>query len=316
MKLVGWFSFIYLFVCSSLYSATAIPNLAQAAEYYFAKHDYSESLKLWQQLYQSQPESLEIMEKVAELQLMLEGHESAQKTISDFRKTNSDWLSWETDKRILNLLNETQSRFVKAEAQSLYFQARSKIKLKNFSQALGLLNQSWSLEKGNVLILVLKADCEKTLGLFSKYYETVKIAAELTLYDKSWMDQLLEAQFYFKDYKDILSWYESQKRKDLTVRQTLAVGMAYIDTKNPEKGIIILNRILDSHKVGSAYPIVWYGMGKAWCDEYNHGTGNNSYWDKFVRVMKVARPKTEDSWDPYGTLAKLNEVTKLREENL
>ena len=95
-----------------------------------------------------------------------------------------------------------QDRFVKEESQSLYFQAIAKMKLQDFSQALILLNQALGLEKGNLLVLEAKAKSEKKMGFFSKYYQTLKTASEVAEVGQSWTENLLEAQYYFKDYSN------------------------------------------------------------------------------------------------------------------
>lgn len=307
---VGVSTFVF---ASPLSSAVSELELSLTADDYFSQHDYPQALKLWEKFYEAHPESVDAMEKISLLRLMLEGHGAAQKTIVEFLKTNNRSCC---SQKIQMILREVQTKFVKDEAQSLYFQARSKIKLKNFTQSLVLLNQALKIEPGNLLILDLKATCEKTLGLFSKYYDTVKILAEVTLNDRSWTEKLLEAQYHFKDYKEIVNWNEEIQKGPLSNRENLVVGMAYLETQNSKKALGFLRKVLPEKKDKELQSVALYGVGKAMKDSYPDSLKYHSYWSKFIQEMNSSKRVSPEGWDPFNTAEKLAEVLKVEQKTL
>jgi hypothetical protein len=294
----------------SLNSLAQLPPLAEAAEYYFSKHDYAESLNLWKQVYKLGPTSEEAMSKVAHLELMLEGHEPAEKTVVDFIRRYQNHLADSDLRRLRNLYYEIQTRFIKEEAQSFYFQALAKIKLKDFSKGLTLLNQSQKAEKGNLLIFQAEAQVEKRLGLFSKYYDTLKSGAAFNVFSTSWRDELLEAQYHFKDYSDILEWYESQIKSQLTSRQRLIIGLTLLEKGESRKAVFLLEKLQDNFQDKGMSSVVWYVLGKVYRENTALSKSFVTYSTKFLNATKSLEIVSEGIWDPYRLAEKRAEVLK------
>lgn len=306
-----WIKFLYgVVVAGSLWGASqvSLPPLAKAAQYYFSQNDYSESLNLWSQVYALQPRSEEAMLKVAELQLMLQGHDAAQRTVLDFIQSNRHRLSPSSLEEVMKKLSYFQNRFVKDEAQSLYFQSIAKIKLKDYSQALVLLNQALSLEKGNLLLLESKAQCEKLLGFLGKYYDTLKVASEVANLSAHWTENLLESRYYFKDFSEVLSWYETQVKPNLTYRQKLAVAMALIEKGEDKEAAYLLERLSQVGLQKSVHPLVWYGYGRIFLQSPTMKGVAAQYLERFVSAMKSPHSVLIEGWDPYHCDEKLTQA--------
>ncbi len=293
--------------------ARVTPSLSIAAEYYYSKYDFNQALALWREVYKSQPHSVEAVLKVSELELLLEGHEAAQKTILDFLNKHQHVISPSNYRRLYQQLNEMQNRFVRDDSQSFYFQSLAKIKLQDFSQALVVLNQANNFEKGNLRILEAKAKCEKQLGLFSKFYETLKSTKEVAQVSKSWTENLLESQYYFKDYSEVLHWFELQVKAHISPRQKIASAMALIEKGQNKEGGSLLLQINEAFKHSPPHPIVWYGLGRTMMSSQNSGVAIQ-YFERFL--SSAGRPESFliDGWDPYRSQEKVAEVTQWLSE--
>lgn len=283
-------------------------TLAVAADYYSSKHDYNQSLDLWTKVYTSQPQSVEAMLKVSELELLIKGHETAQQTILQFLHKQKNILSPYVIKDIQGRLWIMQNRFIKDESQSLYLQAITKIKLLDFSQGLALLNQSIALENGNLLVLQAKTNCEKKLGLFNKFYETLKLASSVVEMNRDWSESLLEAQYYFKDYGDMVTWFELQVKSTLSPRQRLASGMALIEKGQEKEGAFLLSQLHDSGKRSPVFPILWYGLGRVLIKQPATIGAGVQYLERFLSATGQVDTLSIDGWDPYRSLEKVPEV--------
>jgi len=298
------------FLGLSFNSVAQLPPLAQAAEYYFSKHDYAESLNLWKQVYRLQPASEKAMSKVAHLELMLEGHEPAEKTVLNFIQRYQNYWSDSDLKRLRSLYYETQTRFIKEEAQSFYFRGMAKIKLKDLTQGLSLINQAQSIERGHLLILQAKAQAEKQLGLFRKYYDTLKDGSEFNALSVQWSEELLEAHYHFKEYSDIFKWNEKNMKSTLTNRQKLIVGLALLENGESRKAVLLFQKILDSFQDKGKNFVVWYGLAKAYKENPMFSKVYATYSSKFLNATKSLETPQENIWDPYRLSEKRAEVLK------
>lgn len=273
----------------------------------YAPQDINPLLEQWKSALKSKPDSVDAVMRVSELELLSEGHEVAQKTLLNFIAEKNESLTpnslWKAQKKLV----EMQTRFVKDESQSLYFQSLAKVKLQDFSQALSLLNQADQLERGNFRILESKARCERELGQFNNYYETLKSAVQLVWVDQGWRDNLVEAQYYFKDFSDVISWAELQTSLVVSTRQKIALAMSMIEKGENHKAAIILFQVLDSSRDFGSNPIVWYGLGRAHRKQKNLKPAIR-YFEKFLSVAARSKMLTSVGWDPYKTSEKLDEA--------
>jgi tetratricopeptide (TPR) repeat protein len=289
-------------------NTTSLPSLSVAADYYFSKNDYSQALSLWEEVYKSQPSSVQAMLKVSELELLLKGHEPSQKTVLDFLNHRRQFISTYDWKNIQSQLELTQSRFVKDESQSLYFQAVSKINLGDFSQALALLNQANILEKGNLLILEAKANCEKRLGFFNKFYETLKTANEIAVVKTRWTESLLEAHYHFKDYGEIVKWFEKRSEQGLTPRQKLTSALALIEKGDEKEGRALLLQIQEKQLAEVIRPMLWYGLGRVLMKEPYSAGMVTKHLERFVASASKLEAFQPQNWDPYRLKEKVAEA--------
>ncbi len=310
MKLVAWIFYILLSAKALAIAVSSSPSspLAVAADYYSSKHDYNQSLDLWTKVYTTEPQSVEAMLKVSELELLIKGHETAQQTILQFLKKQKNILSPSVIKDIQGRLWIMQNRFIKDESQSLYLQAMTKIKLLDFSQGLALLNRSIALENGNLLVLQAKANCEKKLSLFNKFYETLKLASSVVEMNRGWSESLLEAQYYFKDYGDVVTWFELQVKSTLSPRQRLSSGMALIETGQEKEGALLLSQLHNSRQSNPVFPILWYGLGRVLIKKPATIGAGVQYLERFLSATGQVDTLSIDGWDPYRSLEKVAEV--------
>jgi hypothetical protein len=307
---LGWICWVLGSFKAIALPPTSLPSLSIAADYYYSKSDYPQALMLWGEVYKSQQGSVPAMLKVSELELLLKGHEASQKTVLDFLARQRQFISSADWKSIQDYLEKIQTRFVKDESQSLYFQAVSKINLQNFTQALALLNQANSLEKGNLLILEAKADCEKRLGLFNKFYETLKATNEVIVVKTDWVESLLEARYYFKDYAEIVQWFEMQSEQILTPRQKLASGLALIEKGDEKEGGAILLQIKEKQLAKFSRPMLWYGLGRVFKREPYSATLAIRYLERFLGSASNFEPLQAQNWDPYRAKEKVAEANQ------
>ncbi|MCX6103082.1 MAG: hypothetical protein NT000_07445, partial [Proteobacteria bacterium] len=92
MKLVAWIFYVLLSAKALAIAVSPSSPLAVAADYYSSKHDYNQSLDLWTKVYTLEPQSVEAMLKVSELELLIKGHETAQQTLLQFLKKQKNIL--------------------------------------------------------------------------------------------------------------------------------------------------------------------------------------------------------------------------------
>lgn len=299
----------FLFVFASHFVLAANFSLSTAAEYYFSKHDFGQALSLWQEVYKSQPNSVDVAIKVSELRFLLEGHEAAQKTLIEFLQEKRNFISPLKHEKLNQKLTEMQNRFFRDDSQSFYYQSLSKIKLGDFNQALVLLNQADQLERGNSKVLELKARCEKQLGQYSKYYETLKTSQDLILFNSNLIDNFLEGAYYFKDYSNILNWLELHSTSPISPRQRIAIAMAYLEKGEFQKAETLFYQLVSDLGPGPNHPIIWYGLGRALSNRPVSRL-KMQYWEKFIKSAAEPGALILDGWDPYRTIEKVTEANK------
>jgi tetratricopeptide (TPR) repeat protein len=295
----------------SLCSASVLPPLSKAAEYYYSKNDYKQAFQLWSEVYSQSPDSLEALLKVSQLKLLFEGHQAFYQVLKDFNQRKGKNISVSYWEMLQSYIIDSQNRFLKDESQSLYYQAAARIKLGDLGQALTLLNQAESIEKGNLRILESKSQCEKRLGLENKYYETLKIARDLGATTSSWSEVLLEAYYHFRDYVGVTDWYQENKRKTLTSRQKLVCSMALIETGEIKQANSLLMEILETQPQDGIHPMVWFGLGRTLAG--SKGTMPNAiqYLERFLVNAEHPESYWLDGWDPFRYQEHLGVANRL-----
>jgi len=299
---------VSIFVCCASFVSFALnENLVQSAEAFYAQNDFPHALDSWKKIYKVNPHSVEAVIRVSDLQLLLDGHESAQKTILEFLSEGREHLSssqvWIVQQRLL----EVQNRFVKDDSQSLYFQAMVKIKLADFNQALPLLNQANQIEKGNSKILESKAQCERELGQYTQYYDTLKTTAELNWINNKVREELLEAQYFFRDFSDIIQWSQSQINSNMSLRQKTVISLAKLEKAENQDSVRAFLQIIEGAKGRPVNPMIWYGLGRCYRKMENVGAATK-YFEKFVSMTAKSQVIATQTWDPYRTAEKLEDA--------
>lgn len=281
--------------------------LVQSAEKSFLQNNFVEALELWKKVYKINPNSVEAVTRVSALQLFLEGHEVAQKTILEFINDKKEFLNFSQADFLRKRLLETQARFIKDESQSLYLQALAKIKLSNCAQALPLLNQANQIEKANSRILEWKAMCEREVGQFNHYYDTLKTAAEFTWIETKNQDDLIEAQYFFQDFSDINSWAQSQLGPSLSPRQKVAIAMATVEKNESLETSQRLFQLIETTKDKDLPAVVWFGLGRCYRKQGQFALAVR-YFERFISLASKSQSLTTNGWDPYRTAEKLEDA--------
>lgn len=171
-----------------------------------------------------------------------------------------------------------------------------------------MLNQANSLEKGNLSILEAKANCEKRLGLFNNFYETLKTANGIAVVKTGWIESLLEAHYYFKDYAEIVQWFEMRSEQFLTQRQKLISALALIEKGDEKEGGNLLFQIKEKSLAKSSRPILWYSLGRVLMKEPYSTALAMGYLERFLNSASSLDALQAQSWEPYRVTEKVIEA--------
>lgn len=302
--------FLALSVPRSSQAMAPSDPLAIAAEYYFTRHDFRQSLTLWEGVLKRQPDNVAAVLRVAELKLMFEGRAATRETITHYLDLKGDALATEARRALREKLGQLQSTFVSDEGQALFLQALPKVRAKDCQGALPLLAQAAVLEKGSPKVLREKARCEKALGATDRLRDSLSQAAESDPYDSDILESLAETLDYAGAYDKSAALFDKEPDLARTVRQRTAYGVALAELGAAGKAIPILRGLLEQ-KETRVHPIVYATLGRLLAARGGSQAEATHYLERFVTAASRPENATFDGWDPYHTSEKLEPSQKL-----
>jgi len=286
--------------------------IRQTAEQYYQQHDFKTALKTWEELLEDSPRQVPYALKVAGLKLLLEGRNSALKFLEDFKKESLASLSSQEIQELKRKSIDLYKVFLSEEAQVHYLQALSKTKLKDWLAGQALINHALLLEPGNLQILELKVEIDKTLGAFSAAYETLKQLYTISPESEIYREKLAEYHLFHGQFEAAKAILEGPSKFSLSQRSkfALAVALWELGQKSQSRKMIedlVQNR--ESSQTEIAPPLLWM-LHRMELDK----SKNSKDAKAFLAALKEASSeKTRflvDGWDPYRLSAYLDNFSK------
>ncbi len=281
-----------LFLVAS--AASARESLAPAAEYYSSHHDYKQAFLLWQEVARQEPENIRAALKVAELRLLYEGRDAARDGLLAFLRAHGDVLEPAEAEVVRGKIRQLGSLFLTDDGQSLFLQAEARVRSKDLSGAVALLQQAAAVEKGNLRVLKEKAKAEMAQAQFPLAYETWKLAALRDPFDSEVLDTLSEAHISAGAYAKAIHLFDDVEPR--TPRQQIALAAAYLETGSPRDAQPLLQSLLEKGKQGGLSPIVYALQGEVLAARRETLVEALAFLTQFDRMTEKAKLP---EWDPY-----------------
>jgi len=331
---------------ASLYHAVASTDpLLSAAEYYYDHQDYRQALRLYQEVLKHQPGSLSAVIKVSELKLMYDTRQSARDVLLQFIATQNSLLSADSRRALRDKVENIASLFVTDDGQTSFLQAMVEIKDKGCSGAIPLLNQAMQQEPGNAKVLREKAHCERQLGAYRPFHETLKLAVESDPFDPQLADSLSEADIYYEEFNKVIERYRLAPELLRSTRGRIALAIALEGTGARTEALTRLQALVSDQKPVVVHPVVWFVLGRLFAHLPEGGSESRLYLERFLASAVRPEPSASqgmltsavvkapaisagavisretlprdcliDGWDPYRTEDKILAARKILEE--
>ncbi len=284
----------FIFLSSGL--VFSMSTTFEAAEYYFSRQDFKQAMDIYKSL--DDPKSIS---RLADTKFILQGRKEAREEILVYLNAKNDQI-YDEGKFLLKMkLNSILQKFVSDEGQSLYYRALNKIRYRDQASALSLLETSSVLESGNILVLELKANCEKDLKKYDLYLSTLNSIFQLNPYDYKNTERLAETYFYFRDYqkaKEILSTIPKDSRNSYL--NFLFSMIAQEMGKSAE----------DLPLYVDLSPLAFYYLGKNF---YKAEIGKPEGLRLFKKFVEQTRSTPAPSWDPLHFSEKVADAKQILE---
>lgn len=254
-------SVLSLFLLCHNFSLALTPDgLTRAAEYYYSRQDYRQSLQLWSEVVRKQPGNSFGLVRLSELKLMIEGKKPAVDFLLSALQSKTHPLDSFSRDLVSKKLTRILSTFVLDEAQSFFLQARPKLNFNDCEGALSLLNQSLSLEPENILTLNEKARCERQLEQWSAFLSTSRSLYGLNPLENGSLDTYLAALLYFGDYEQITSLMNLSLLETSSRERKWIYALALVETKADAEAKILLDSL--SKETEKGYVLPYFVRGK------------------------------------------------------
>jgi tetratricopeptide (TPR) repeat protein len=302
---------VVFFTSVSAFSVAHPDSLAIAADYYFSRHDYRQALQLWNEVFRRQPDNVTALLRVAELKLVFEGRSQATETVVKFLSQRGEGLEGSQRAKIKQNLQWIQEKFLTEEGQTLYLQALPKIQHDDCPGALTLLNQSTAVEKGALMALKQKANCEKKLKQFNRLYTTLQSAYETCPFDPFVTEELMDAHLFFRDYSAAAVVYKNDLDDVFSDRQRLSIIYSLMETGETPGAVRLLRAHLEAQKGSEISPPVLFALGKVYSQRKDTQSASAQYLEKFLARMTQPRPAVIEEYDPYHLSERIEEAQKI-----
>ncbi len=281
--------------------ALAKPDpLSASAEYYFARHDYQQALRLWNEVLTKDPTNDAVALKVADLQFFFDGRQVAREGLAHHLSLRGEALSRENRRALLDRWRALETSFLTEEGQSLYLQAKEREAQGDCPGAIGLLTRAIAAEKGNLDLLKARARCEFQTENFSGHYESLKQAFAEFPYDVALQEELAEAHLRFQQPQRIVEMWQKDTEAP-SARKRLALIFAYLDTGDESKAATLLVRPSDAKGLDPSWNFL-FGALAARRESIPEAL---SYWQTFLEQLEKGPVSASD---PYRLSQRVEEV--------
>jgi tetratricopeptide (TPR) repeat protein len=287
--------------------------LAVAAEYYFTRHDYKQAYQLWLDVSKRQSDSVFALLRVAELKLMFEGRDAARDALRKYLDMAPIQKSGNESRReVKDKLKFVESTFISDEGLSLYLQASSRIKRKDCAGAVTLLSRAVSLESGNLLVYLDRGFCERSLGAFDHYYETVKLAYDNDPYEKEVAENVTEGHLYFKQYNKALEVLAKAPDIASSVKGRTQLALSLTEIGKTGEALPLLQSVMDQQKQAGFHPIVLYMMGRILASRLDASVEATNYLERFLAAApREIQSLSNEGWDLYHIQERVDDAKKI-----
>ena len=279
----------------------ALPS-KRLAEQRFQNQNYKKALETWVELLEESPQNALYALKAAELKFLLEGRGPALQLLNEFQKKNQKKLSLKEIQELRKKTQELSRTFWSEEAQTFYLQAVSKANLKDWSASHAAITQALALEPGQIKILELKAEIEKSLGSHSAASETLSQLAVLEPESLIVQEKLIESHVFhgrFQEAKTVLDGLSKKTPLSFRAQLARAVCLWELGKKNESKEIVQhLARSLKSTEASLPAPLLWM-LHKIETDKPEPSSEAKAFGKSLKKVSVDEASLLIDGWDPY-----------------
>jgi tetratricopeptide (TPR) repeat protein len=288
-----------------------IEPLAISAEYYFSRHDYRQSYQLWMDVFKRQPDSVYALLRVGELKLMFESRTATRDLLLKFLDSVPNKQNPDLKKEIKDKLKSVESIFISDEGLSLYLQAVSRTKRQDCLTAVTLFDHSAQLENGNLAVYLQRGKCEKTLGLYDRYFETFKLAYANDPYDREVIENLVDAELYFKQYARVVEILTNAPEVSATLSGKTALALALAEVGQSAEALPLMQSIIEQQKQSGFPAVLLFAVGKILSDRVDSSVEAMNYLDRFLGAASNRDAASLAGWDPYHYAQKIDSAKVL-----
>lgn len=298
--------FCFLFI-AGLAIGSVLPNdpLISAAEYYFEKNQYDDSLKLWGELSRRYPSNISVLRRLVDHQFLLLGRVKARETlVSAMRQPG---ISPEQALSLQDKLNDLNARFISDDGQSSYLQGVAKSRHGEFAKAEKLLEFASRAENVNTTVLNELVRCQAAQGAWDRYTASLQQLFSLNPFDWKLRLNLAEALIFQAQPAQALATLGSPSEIPRSVPHQVAYAAALFDSGDRNRSIAIFTEVVKHHE--TVHPIAWYYLGTL--GNPNLAEHSRLYIQRFQRAAKKLKPAA-GGFDPYRTSERLQQIEATR----
>lgn len=285
---------LLIFLSVDAWSAKTDP-LATAADYYFARQDYAEALRLWKEVWAKDATNDAAALKVAQLELLNQGRAAARAVlVRQLEALDREERGERDDRRaLIEKWREIEGVFLTEEGQALYLQAKEKETQGDCAAALAIVSRAVLLEKGNLELLRFRATCERRTESFPAYYETLKSADVEFPFDSELKEELAEAHLQFKQPQKVVDLFAKEEGPP-GPRRRLALAFAHLDLGEDAKAAHLVGKPNEVKSGGATLP--WLYAQGLLASRKGATSEALAAWKSFLERLEHRAPAP---WDPY-----------------
>jgi hypothetical protein len=160
-------------------------------------------------------------------------------------------------------------------------------------------------------VLREKAKCERAMGVYERFFETLRLAYENDPFDTEIRGNLAEAYVYYGEAAKAITLIRHDPSRPPSVREQVALAVSLVETGALAEARPVLQRLMGDGLQRPVSPVVLLALGKVFAARPDGAAEASSYLERFVAV--AARPENTlvDGWDPYRSQEKLDGARKL-----
>jgi len=279
----------------------ALPS-KRLAEQRFQSQNYKKALETWTELLEDSPENSLYALKASELKFLLEGRGPALQLLKEFQEKNQKRLSLKEIQDLRKKTQELSKIFWSEEAQTFYLQALSKANLKDWTASHAAITQAVALEPGQMKILELKAEIEKSLGSHAAAFDSLSQLSILEPESLSVQEKLIESHIFhgrFQEAKTILDSLSKKQPPSFRIQLARAVCLWELGKKDESQEIVEeLARKFKNTDSPLPAPILWM-LHRIESDKSDPSSEAKALLKAFKKLSTDETALWIDGWDPY-----------------